>query len=130
MTFHFVRHERLPKATEQRKHSHNNVRKKTKELTRCHVYIFSIPAFSFPLWPSLVVNWLMLPLAVLVPKACSVAAILQRYHGKAPERYRIMWVFYCGAIVLLFPSFIRDTSLMKEGIECLGSVARLFFQNN
>lgn len=111
--------------------------KKPKNLTHCHVYGFSIPLFSFPLWPSLVVNRLMLPLARLVPKACSAAAILQRYHGKAPdEKYRITcfiipWLYitwlYNVAIVL---SFIHETSPMNEDTECLGSVARLFFQNN
>lgn len=52
LTFHFVRHERFLKAMEYRKLSHNNI-SKNEELAYRHVYGFSIPPISFPLWPSL-----------------------------------------------------------------------------
>lgn len=129
LTFHFVRHERFLKAMEKRKHSHNNVRK-TKELTHCHVWDSSIHPLVLPLWPWLVVSTSIPSLAGSAPKACSAAAAPQRDRGTAPERCRVIEVFYFGVTDLSFPSVIHGISLMKHNTGCLGNVARLFFQNN
>lgn len=122
LTFHFVRHERFLKATEQRKHFHNNIRR-TKELTHCHGWDFSIPPFVLALWPCLVLSTLILSLAGLAPKACSAAAALQQDHGKAPERCRIIQVLCWGYSYFLCIFYSRQIA-DKTGHRMFGKCSK------